>query len=168
LQAFNVISIVLYHSGPTFGQVLYSCQDAFVVDVSDYSGHLLRHLLNASEGFPTEWFLQFWEHVKVWWAHVRTARRMRKHLPSALLQNFRCCTWGMRPLVNVWWLVAARDLTPVSILLPFQGSVLQNRNHVACQNAHSVLYWSLAHNCLENQKDCIIQQAAQAQCTELL
>jgi len=32
LQAFNVISIVVYHSGPTFGQVLYSCQDAFVVD----------------------------------------------------------------------------------------------------------------------------------------
>jgi hypothetical protein len=56
LQAFNVISIVLYHSGPTFGQVLYSCQDAFVVDASDYSGHLIRHLLNASEAFPTEWF----------------------------------------------------------------------------------------------------------------
>jgi hypothetical protein len=53
LQAFNVISIVLYHSGSTLGQVLYSCLDAFVVDVSDYSGHLIRHLLNASE---------------VWWA----------------------------------------------------------------------------------------------------
>ena len=26
LQAFSVISIVLYHSGPTFGKVLYSCQ----------------------------------------------------------------------------------------------------------------------------------------------
>jgi len=61
LQAFNVISIVLYHSGPTFGQELYSCQNAFVVDASDYSGHLIRHLLNASEVFPTEWFLQFWE-----------------------------------------------------------------------------------------------------------
>jgi hypothetical protein len=53
-QAFNVISIVLYHSGPTLEQVLYSCQDAFVVDASDYSGHLIRHLLNASEAFPTE------------------------------------------------------------------------------------------------------------------
>jgi hypothetical protein len=58
LQAFNVISIVLYHSGPTFGQVLYSCLDAFVVDESNYSGHLIRHLLNASEAFPTEWFLR--------------------------------------------------------------------------------------------------------------
>jgi hypothetical protein len=58
LQAFNVISIVLYHSGPTFGKVLYSCLDAFVVDASDYSGHLIRHLLNASEAFPTEWFLR--------------------------------------------------------------------------------------------------------------
>jgi hypothetical protein len=58
LQAFSVISIVLYHSGPTFGKVLYSCLDAFVVDVSDYSGHLIRHLLIASEAFPTEWFLR--------------------------------------------------------------------------------------------------------------
>ena len=54
LQAFNVISIALYHSSPTFGQVLYSCQDAFVVAASDYSSHLIRHLLNASEAFPTE------------------------------------------------------------------------------------------------------------------
>jgi hypothetical protein len=67
LQAFNVISIVLYHSGPTFGKVLYSCLDAFVLDASDYSGHLIRHLINASEAFPTEWFLQLWEQVKVWW-----------------------------------------------------------------------------------------------------
>jgi homogentisate 1,2-dioxygenase len=64
LQAFNVISIVLYHSGPTSGKVLYSCLDAFVVDVCDYSGDLIRHLLNASEAFPTEWFLQFWEQVE--------------------------------------------------------------------------------------------------------
>ena len=57
LQAFSLISIVVYNSGPTFGQVLYSCQVAVVVDVSDYSDHLIRHLLNASEAFPTEWFL---------------------------------------------------------------------------------------------------------------
>jgi hypothetical protein len=41
-----------------FGQILSSCLDAFVVDASDYSGHLIRHLLKASEAFPTEWFLQ--------------------------------------------------------------------------------------------------------------
>jgi hypothetical protein len=58
LQAINVISILLYHSGPTFGKVLYSCLDAFVVDASDYSSHLIRHLLNASEAFPMEWFLR--------------------------------------------------------------------------------------------------------------
>jgi hypothetical protein len=68
LHAFNVISIVLYQSGTMFGQVIYSCLNACIVDVSDYSGHLSRHLLNASEAFPTEWFLQFWEQVKVWWA----------------------------------------------------------------------------------------------------
>ena len=92
LQAFNVIFIVLYHSGPTFGQAFYSCQDAFIVDASAYSGHLIRHLLNASEVVPMEWFLQFWEQVKVWWAHIRTVWRVGKNLPSILFQNFRYCT----------------------------------------------------------------------------
>jgi hypothetical protein len=32
--------------------------DAFVVDASDYSGHLIRQRLNASEALPTEWFLR--------------------------------------------------------------------------------------------------------------
>jgi hypothetical protein len=57
LQACNLISIVFYHSGLTFGKVLYSRLDVFVVDASDYSGHLIIHL-NASEAFPTEWFLR--------------------------------------------------------------------------------------------------------------
>jgi len=52
-------------------------------------------------------------------------------------------------------------------LLPFHGSVLQNRDQVACQYARNVLYWSLAHNCRENQNDCIILLTAQAQCAEL-
>jgi hypothetical protein len=73
LQAFNIISIVLYHSGPKFGQVFYSCLDAFFVDASDYSGHLIRHLLNVSEAFPKEWFLQFLEQVKVCWAETITS-----------------------------------------------------------------------------------------------
>jgi hypothetical protein len=58
LQTFNLISSVLYHSGPTFEQVLYSCLNAFVFVVSDYSGHLIRQILNASDAFPTEWFLR--------------------------------------------------------------------------------------------------------------
>ena len=91
LEAFNVISTVLYHSGPTFGQVLYSSQDAFVVDASDYTGHLIRHLLIASEAFLMEWFLQFWEHVNGWWANVRTVQRVGKHLPYILFHNFRYC-----------------------------------------------------------------------------
>ena len=41
-----------------------SRQDAFVVDAFDYSDHLIIHLLNASEAFPMQWFLQFWEQVK--------------------------------------------------------------------------------------------------------
>ena len=71
---------------------MYSWQDVYVVDASDYLGHLIRHLLNASEAFPMECFLQFWEQVKVCWAHVRTVRRVGKHLPSILFQNFRYCT----------------------------------------------------------------------------
>jgi hypothetical protein len=67
LQTFNVISIVLYHRSPTFGQVLYSCLDAFVVDVSDYSGHLIRHLLNASEAKPTRiWLVPKTEETNPW------------------------------------------------------------------------------------------------------
>ena len=123
LQAFSVISIVLYHSGPTFGQVLYCCQDAFVVDASDYSGHLIRHLLNASEAFPTEWFLQFWEQVKGWWAHVRTVRRVGKHLPFILFQNFPYCTWGIRPHVNV----TAQELTPVCFFFHFMALFCRTR-----------------------------------------
>ena len=53
-------------------------------------------------------------------------------------------------------------------LLPIQGSSLQNRDHVACQYVHIVLYWSLAHNCHENQNDYIILLAAQVQCAEIL
>ena len=65
LQIFNVIYTVLYHSGPTFGQLLYSCQEPPSLSMRLITrGHLLRHLLNASEAFPTEWFLQFWEQVK--------------------------------------------------------------------------------------------------------
>ena len=61
LQAFNLISTVLYHSGPTFGQVLYSCRDAFLVDVSDYSGHLIRQLLKR---FPWSGFFNFGNNSK--------------------------------------------------------------------------------------------------------
>jgi len=42
------------------------------------------------------------------------------------------------------------------------------QEHVACQYARIILYWSLALICREYQKDCIILLAAQAQCTELL
>jgi hypothetical protein len=52
LQAFNVISIVLYNSGPTFGQVLYSCLDAFVVEVSNEVTWVIRLINN--EGVQTE------------------------------------------------------------------------------------------------------------------
>ena len=92
LQDFKSISTLFYHSGSTFGLFLYSCQDAFVVDASDYSDHLIRRLLNVSEVFPTKWILQFWEQIKGCWAHIRTVRQVGKHLPSILFQNFLYCT----------------------------------------------------------------------------
>jgi len=98
LLAFIVISIVLYHSGPTSGQILYSCQDAFTVDASDYSCHLIRHLFNASEAFPSEWFLQFWEQVKDWWAHVGTVWQVGKHISKI---SDTAPEWGMRPRINL-------------------------------------------------------------------
>ena len=67
LQAFNVISIVLYHSGPAFGKILYSCQDAIVVDVSVYWGHFIRHLLSASDAYPTELFFHFGKKSESGW-----------------------------------------------------------------------------------------------------
>jgi hypothetical protein len=141
LQAFNVISVVLYHSGPTSGQVLYSCQDAFVVDASDYSSHRIRHLLNASEPFPTEWFNQFWEKVKVWWAHVRTVRRVGKHLPSILFQNFRCCTWGMRPRIIVIWLQSVSSSISTLRFAEHGPRSLPIRTQCALQKSGSQLSW---------------------------
>ena len=52
LQVFNVISIVLYYGRPAFGQFLYSCQDAFIFDESDYSGHLLDTSSMIPKRFP--------------------------------------------------------------------------------------------------------------------
>jgi len=101
LQASNVISNVLYHRGPKFGQFLYSCQDAFVFDASDYSGHLSRHLVNASEAFPTEWFLQFWKQVKGWWGHIRLVRRVRKYLPSKI-SDTAPEAWGCAMMYDRW------------------------------------------------------------------
>jgi hypothetical protein len=95
LQAFSVISIVLYHSGPTFGKVLYSCLDAFIVDAYDYSGHLIRHLLSASEAYPTEWLLQFWEQVTVRWA--RPTRLWTSSAENRAGEHF----WGHVPKLRI-------------------------------------------------------------------
>jgi hypothetical protein len=90
LEAFNVISTALYQSGPTFGKVLYSCPNAFVVDATGYSVHLIRQLLNASEAFPTKWFLQFEKQVEVWWAQptrLRLVLKIEETTPWETLQK---------------------------------------------------------------------------------
>jgi hypothetical protein len=38
-----------------------------------------------------EWFLQFCEQVKVWWAHVRTVRRVGKHSMGNASEALRRC-----------------------------------------------------------------------------
>ena len=55
--------------------------------------------LNASDVFPAEVFLQFWEQITVCWAYAVTERRVGKHLPSILFHNFRYCTWYVSPRV---------------------------------------------------------------------
>jgi hypothetical protein len=59
LQAFNVISSVLYHSGPTFGKVLYSCLDVFVVDASDTQVTSLNTSSMLLKRFPWSGFFIF-------------------------------------------------------------------------------------------------------------
>jgi hypothetical protein len=59
LQAFNVISIVLHHSGPTIGQVFHSCQDAFVVDASVTRVAWLDTASMLLKRFPQSGFFNF-------------------------------------------------------------------------------------------------------------
>jgi hypothetical protein len=84
LQAFNVISTVLYHSGPTFGKVLYSCLDAFVVDASDYSGHPIRHLLKtltcSEETAPWETLQKHWGGVQ--WGDLSNQTHQQRRCPD--------------------------------------------------------------------------------------
>ena len=63
--------------------------------------------------------------------------------------------WSLREI----WLQSASSISRV----PFCRT-----DHVAYIYAHSILYWSLSHNCRENQSNCIILLATQAQCAELL
>ena len=91
-------------------------------------------------------------------------------IPTNLTYSIMNFFWGFSSQSfnsNVWSLVTVRDDSS-QFLLPFHGSVLQNRDHVDCEYAHNVLYWSVAHNCHENQKDCIILLITQVQCAELL
>jgi hypothetical protein len=156
LQAFIIISIVLYDSGPTFGQVLYSCLDAF----------FLMRLITRVASLDTSKFL--------------------KRFPQSGFFNFGNKSSGglMSGLYGGWgstchpYFSKISDTAPESwgharsdssqFLLPFQGSVLQNMDHVSCQCTHNVRYWRLGHNCRENQNDCIILLATQAQCAERL
>jgi len=168
LQAFNVISIVLYHSGPTLGQVLYSCQDDFIFDASDYSGHLIRHLLSASEAFPHGVISSI----------LGTSQRLVGSCQDCTAggEALAIRTFPKFPILHLrheaarYCMIAGHSARSDSsqVLLPFQGSVLQNTDHVACQYSHIVLHWSLAHNCRENQNNCFIQLAARALCAELL
>jgi hypothetical protein len=54
-------------------------------------------------------FFQFWKLVKLRLAHVRSVRRLGKHLPSILFQNFRYCT-------EAWRRALWRKRTPAAIV----------------------------------------------------
>jgi hypothetical protein len=46
-------------------------------------------------------FFPTWRTVLTWAHQNLTVRQVWKQLPSILFQNFRYCTWGMRPRVIV-------------------------------------------------------------------
>ena len=139
LYSFNVISIVLYHSGPMFRQVLYSCQDAFVIAASDYSGHPIRHLLSASEAFPHGVVSSF----------LGTSQRLEGSCQDCTaggevlaVHNFpKFPILHLRHDAAPYCMIAGHCARSDSsqVLLPFQDSVLQNTDHVACQYAHIFL-----------------------------
>jgi hypothetical protein len=117
---------------------------------------------------------------------LNTSSMLLKHFPRSGFFNFGNKSSGglMSGLYGGWgntchpYFSKISDTAPEAwghkrsdssqFLLPFQGSILQNRDHVVCQYKHIVLYWSLVHKCRENHKDCIIIPATQAQCAELL
>jgi len=66
------------------------------------------------------------------------------------------------------WSLSKIWLQSVSSSISWLCFAEQGRDHVACQYAHSILYWSLAHSCRKNQNKCIILLAAQTQCALLL
>jgi len=167
LQAFNVIAIVLYHSGPTFGQVLYSSQDASLlmrlitrVTSLDTSSMLLKR-------FPRVGFFNFENKSKAGGllSGLYGGWGSTCHPYFSKISDIAPEAWG-RTLCMIAGHCARSDSS--QFLHPFQSSVLQNRDHVACQYAHIVLYWSLARSCRENQNDCINLLAAQTRCAELL
>ena len=73
--------------------------------------------------------------------------------------------WGRTLMYHRWLL---REIWLQSVSFSISRLHFANRDHIAHQYVHIVLYWSLAHNCGENQNNCIILLATQAQCAELL
>ena len=73
--------------------------------------------------------------------------------------------WGRALMYDRWSL---REIWLQSVSSSITRLRFAEHGPRSCQHAHIALYWSLAHNCRENQKDCVILLAAQAQCAELL
>jgi len=118
--------------------------------------------------FPRSGFFSFGNKSKAGGLMSGLSGGWGKHLPFIIFQKFPIL--HLRHEAARWCMITDHCARSDSsqFLLPFQGSILQNTDHVACQYSHTVLYWSLAHNCRENQNDCIILLAEQAQCAELL
>jgi len=122
LQAFNVISIVLYHSGPNVW--------ASFVFLSGRLRCRCAWLLGSPHYTPPQCFWSVSHGVVS--SILGTSQMLRGSCQDCtsggealanpyFFQNFRYCTWGMRPRVNVWSVVTARDLTPVSFFFHFKA-----------------------------------------------
>jgi hypothetical protein len=148
---------VLYHSGPTFGQVLYSCQDAFVlmrlitqVTSLDTSSMLLKR-------FPWSGFFNLGNKSK--------SDGLMSGLYGGWGSTCHPYFFKISDTAPEAWGRTTCDLSHFH--LPFQGSVLQNGPHSLpiCTQC-SLLKSGLQYR--ENRNDCILLLATHAQCAELL
>ena len=84
-------SLLLITAAQRFGKSCIPIRTPFFTDLSDYSAHCIRSLLDGLKLIPSEWFFKFWKLVIVWWTHIRTVGWMGKHFLSII--SYYCAYW---------------------------------------------------------------------------
>jgi len=167
LQAFNVNSIVLYHSCPTFRQVLYS------VRMPSLLMHLITRVTSLDTSsvllkrFPRNGFFNFGNNSKAsgLMSGMYSGWGSTCHPYFSKISDTAPDAWGHVLMYDRWSL---REIWVQSV----SSSI--SRLSFAEQGPRSLpictqCFWMKSGSQLsENQNDCIILLAAQSQCAELL